>query len=125
MRWWISFEVDEAPRAGSPVGDAIQALYRAAHDHGYGTWQEGADAGLEPDKVIAYLEAWAGQMSTQKARWAAEWAANAISRAVQQPELLDHLPETVKVESPPEARVFGECSWHPGEYHGICSEAVR
>lgn len=20
---------------------------------------------------------------------------------------------------------YGECSWHPGEYHGICSEAVR
>lgn len=20
---------------------------------------------------------------------------------------------------------YGECSWHPGEYHGICSDAVR
>lgn len=21
--------------------------------------------------------------------------------------------------------LYGECSWHPGEYHGICSEAAR
>ena len=20
---------------------------------------------------------------------------------------------------------YGECSWHPGEYHGVCSEAAR
>lgn len=120
MRWWISFEVDEAPRAGSPIGDAIQALYTALNS--YGSWQEGADAGIEPDKLVAYLEAWGQQMTTLKARTAVSWAANAVSRAVEQPELLDHLPlapdEMVQ-------HLHGECSWHPGEYHGICSEAAR
>ncbi len=28
-------------------------------------------------------------------------------------------------EAPVATPIHSECSWHPGEYHGICSEAVR
>lgn len=120
MRWWISFEADEAPRAGTPIGDAIQALYTAVN--AYGTWLEGEDAGIEPDRLIAYLEAWGEQMTTMKARTTASWAANTVARAVKDPGLLDQLP--ARTPDWVEKRV-GECSWHPGEHHGICSEAAR
>jgi hypothetical protein len=55
-------------------------------------WLERSQLSVDLNKLATYLEAWGQLMTTQKARWSAEWAAETVRRAMNDPSVLDKLP---------------------------------
>lgn len=45
-----------------------------------------------PEKLAAYLEAWAGEMTSHTAAQGARWAADVVRRSQADPTLIDSLP---------------------------------